>query len=120
MSIQIFGIDKNFDVKKTERWFKERNIPVQMINLKEKGISKGELDSVVSCLLKTQGSMDKVIEQLIDKDNKNYSQIAYIDDEDKLEKLLENPLLLKMPIVRNSKVTATVGYTPEIWKTWTI
>lgn len=118
MSIQIFGTAKNFDVKKAERWFSERRIPFQLIDLSEKGISKGELSSVLSCIAKTAGSTDAAIEQLIDKENRNYADIAYISDEDKLEKLLDNPLLLKQPVIRNGKTAATAGYCPDIWSSW--
>ena len=62
MAIQIFGNSKSFDTKKAERWFAERRIPVQMVNLKDKGISNGELDSVISCLAKTCGSRMDAIE----------------------------------------------------------
>ena len=56
MAIQIFGSSKSFDTKKALRWFAERRIPVQEVNLKDKGISAGELESVISCLAKTCGS----------------------------------------------------------------
>jgi len=118
MGIQIFGTAKNFDVKKAERWFSERRIPFQLIDLSEKGISEGELNSVLSCLSKTAGSTDAAVEQLIDKRSKNYADIAYISDEDKMEKLLNNPLLLKQPVVRNGKTAATAGYCPDIWSSW--
>ena len=47
MNIQIFGKNKCFDTKKAQRWFKERGIKFQMIDLAQKGMSKGELDSVL-------------------------------------------------------------------------
>ena len=50
MAIQIFGSSKSFDTKKARRWFAERRIPVQEVSLKDKGISAGELESVISCL----------------------------------------------------------------------
>lgn len=118
MAIQIFGTTKSFDTKKAERWFSERRIQAQVINLKEKGMSKGELESVIACLTKMTGSKEKALEELIDSQGKDYASIAYLDDEDKFEKLLENPLLLKQPIVRNGKTAATVGYQTKIWETW--
>lgn len=118
MAIQIFGTTKNFDTKKAERWFSERRIPVQVVNLKDKGISGGELESVISCLAKTCGSRMDAIESLIDEKSKDYASIAYLEDSAKAEKLLENPLLLKQPIVRNGKNAATVGYCPEVWEGW--
>ncbi|MBQ0051061.1 MAG: ArsC family transcriptional regulator [Treponema sp.] len=118
MAIQIFGTSKSFDVKKAERYFAERRIAVQKIDLKEKGISKGELESVIACLSKKTGGRNEAIELLADKRNKDYSLFAYLDDADKEGKLLENPMLLVQPIVRNGKDAATVGYDPETWKTW--
>ena len=112
MNIQIFGTKKCFDTKKAERYFKERNIRTQFIDLKEKGMSKGELTSVLSAA----GGLDAVV----NKDAKDKDALAlftWIAEEDKLEKLLENQQLLRTPIVRNGK-KATVGYTPEVWKTW--
>lgn len=118
MAIQIFGTNKNFDVKKAERFFAERRINVQKIDLKEKGISKGELESVISALAKKTGNRDEAIEMIVDKKNKDYSSFAYLDDSDKFEKILENPMLLLQPIVRNGKETATAGYCPDEWKNW--
>ena len=100
MNIQIFGTKKNFDSKKAERYFKERGIKYQFIDMKEKGLSKGEFQSVCQAI----GGYDK----LIDTDCK---------DEDKAEKILENQSIIKVPVVRNGK-QATVGYQPEIWKSW--
>ena len=118
MGIQIFGTTKCFDTKKAERWFSERNISVQKIDLKQKGISKSELESVVTALTKKLGSKDDAITSLINSKSKDYAAIAYLEDEDKLEKLLEQQTLLCTPIVRNGRTDATVGFCPEIWKTW--
>lgn len=118
MAIQIFGTNKNFDVKKAERYFAERRIQVQKVDLKEKGISKGELESVLSVFEKKTGSRSEAFEMLVDKKSKDYASFAYLDDGDKFEKILENPLLLVQPIVRNKtngKVEATIGYSPEEW-----
>ena len=118
MAVQIFGSSKNFDTKKAERFFSERRIPFQKIDLKEKGISKGELESVIIVLSKEAGGKAAAVEILADKNSKNYSSFAYLDDDDKMEKLLEDPLLLVQPIVRNGKDKATIGYKPEEWKNW--
>ena len=112
MNIQIFGTKKCFDTKKADRYFKERGIKFQFIDLKEKGMSKGEFTSVKQAV----GSLDK----LLDENNKDKNTLAlfkYLSDADKEEKLLENQQLLKTPIVRNGK-QATVGYQPDVWKTW--
>ena len=104
MNIQIFGKPKCFDTKKAERYFKERRIKFQAIDLKKYGISRGELQSVLRSVK---------LPDLIDPKHPEY--LAY--DQDKVEKLLEDPTLLRTPIVRNGK-QATVGYQPEVWKTW--
>ena len=112
MNIQIFGLNKCFDTKKAQRFFKERNIKFQFIDLSQKSLSKGELNSVLS----TCGPL----ENLINEKSKHYEKsfIKYVaGDEAKIEKLLENGELFKTPIVRNGKV-ATVGYCPEIWISW--
>ncbi len=116
--IQIFGTSKNFDVKKAERYFSERRIPVQKIDLKEKGISKGELENIINLLAKDAGSRADAIDMLADKKSKDYASFAYLDDSDKADKLLENPSLLVQPICRNGKLAATIGYQPDVWKTW--
>ncbi|GAA0719656.1 arsenate reductase family protein [Clostridium malenominatum] len=111
MNIQIFGAKKCFDTKKAERYFKERKIKYQLIDLNEKGISKGELQSV-------KGAVG--FAKLINTDSKEYKNLN-VDkirtDSIKEELLLNNPKLFKTPIVRNGK-EATVGYEPEIWSRW--
>ncbi len=109
MNIQIFGISKCFDTKKTQRWFKERRIPFQYIDLKKYGISRGELSSVV----KAAG-----LEAVINASHPDAVLLDYLAyDQDKLEKLLENSALLRTPIVRNGR-QAAVGYAPDIWAGW--
>lgn len=112
MNIQIFGINKCFDTKKAMRYFKERNVKYQFIDLKEKGLSKGEYTSVKQAV----GGLDKMLDPNC-KDKDALALIKYIADEDKDEKVLENQKVLLTPIVRNGK-QATVGYKPEVWKDW--
>ena len=112
MNIQIFGTKKNFDSKKAERYFKERGIKYQFIDMKEKGLSKGEFHSVCQAI----GGYDKLIDTDC-KDKDLLALITYIAEEDKAEKILENQSIIKVPVVRNGK-QATVGYQPEIWKNW--
>lgn len=112
MNIQIFGKSKCFDTKKAQRYFKERGIPFQFIDMAQKGMSKGEYNSVKQAV----GGMDKLIDEKT-KDQQTFLLIQYLAQEDKEEKLLENPKLFKTPIVRNGK-KATVGYVPDIWKDW--
>lgn len=112
MNIQIFGTKKNFDSKKAERYFKERGIKYQFIDMKEKGLSKGEFQSVCKAI----GGYNKLIDTDC-KDKDLLALINYIAEEDKAEKILENQSIIKVPVVRNGK-QATVGYQPEIWKSW--
>ena len=112
MNIQIFGTKKCFDTKKAERCFKERNIKYQLIDLKEKGMSKGEYTSVKQAV----GGLDVMLNDDC-KDKDALVLIKYIAAEDRDEKVLENQKVLKSPIVRNGK-KATIGYQPEVWKTW--
>lgn len=112
MNIQIFGKSKCFDTKKAERYFKERRIPYQMIDLKRYGMSGREFDSV----LKAVGGIDN----LIDWENKQQEVVnmKYMSDSrTKEDKVFDDPMLMKTPVVRNGKL-ATVGYCPEIWAEW--
>ena len=112
MNIQIFGTKKCNDTKKAERFFKERGIKYQFIDMKEKGMSKGEFTSVAQA----NGGIDNMLD-LNAKDKDALALIKYIADEDKVEKILENQQVIKTPIVRNGK-QSTVGYQPDVWKKW--
>lgn len=112
MNIQIFGKSKCFDTKKAERYFKERGIKYQYIDMKEKGMSKGELNTVCQAA----GGLDKLLDDKC-RDKDALALIRYIAEEDRMEKLLENQQVIKTPIVRKGK-KATIGYCPEIWKGW--
>lgn len=117
--IQIFGTNKTFDVKTAQRWFAERRIPVQFVDLKEKEMSRGEFDSVLDAIARQTGSRADAIEEMIDKKSKDYASIAYLDDADKGDKLFENQIkLMKQPVCRNGKQLATVGLQQKIWETW--
>ena len=112
MNIQIFGKSKCFDTKKAERWFKERRIKFQAIDLNRYGMSGTEFDSV----LRAVGGIDN----LIDWDSKSpeITLMKYMDDQRaKEDKVFDDPTLMKTPIVRNGKL-ATAGFCPEIWQTW--
>ena len=112
MNIQIFGTRKSFDTKKAERYFKERSIKYQFIDLLDKVLNKGEFNSVCQAL----GGYEPLIDENC-KDKDLLALIKYISPEDKPAKILENQKVLKTPIVRNGK-QATVGYQPDIWKNW--
>ena len=81
--IQIFGTNKSFDCKAAQRFFKERRIPFQFIDLKEKEMSAGEFDSVVTALARTDGGRDAALDALIDQKAKDYASFAYVDDSEK-------------------------------------
>ena len=110
--IQIFGTKKSSDSRKAERFFKERGIKTQFVDMKEKGLSKGEFQSV----LRAVGGLEQMIDENC-KDKALLALIKYIAEEDRAEKVLENQAVLKLPIVRNGQ-KATVGYQPEVWKGW--
>jgi len=109
MNIQIFGKKKCFDTKKAERYFKERRIKFQNIDLVRYGISRGEFDSVKRAL---------GLENLMDTTAPGIELLTYLAyDADREEKLLEDPGLIRTPIVRNGK-QATIGFRPDVWATW--
>ena len=112
MNIQIFGTKKSSDTRKAERFFKERGIKFQFVDLKEKAMSRGEFQSVLQAV----GGLDAMIDQNC-KDKDLLALIKYIAAEDKAQKVLENQSVLKLPVVRNGKA-ATVGYQPDVWKAW--
>lgn len=112
MNIQIFGTKKCNDTKKAQRYFKERGIRVQYIDIFDKGMSKGELRSVCQAV----GGLQAVINQNC-KDKDALALITYIASSEQEDKLLENQQVIRTPVVRNGK-QATVGYAPDVWKTW--
>jgi arsenate reductase (glutaredoxin) len=111
MNIQVFGRKKCFDTKKAERYFKERKINFQFIDIDIKGLSKGELNSV-----KRNISINELINQS-SKEYKNLNLDKIRSNDMKEETLLKNPKLFNSPIVRNGN-TATLGYKKEIWDLW--
>ena len=110
MNIQIFGARKSFDTRKAERWFKERRIKYQYIDLDTQGLSAGEYRSVRAAV---------GYDALVDRDSPDYRELGidYLLPQAAEEKLLENPRLFRAPIVRNGR-QATVGFCPDVWKTW--
>ena len=112
MNIQIFGTKKCNETKKAQRYFKERGIKFQFIDMSEKEISKGELRSVSQVV----GGLNALINEEC-KDKDALALVKYISADEREEKLLANQQVIKTPIVRNGK-QATVGFRPEVWKTW--
>jgi arsenate reductase-like glutaredoxin family protein len=113
VKIQIFGTKKCQDSRKAERFFKERGVRFQAIDLGSKGMSAGELRSVAARV----GGAD----QLIDRAGKRYLDrgLKYAAPTGpRIEQLLaEDPLLLRTPVVRDGG-RATVGFCPEVWQSW--
>ena len=110
--IQIFGTKKCNDTKKAQRFFNERGIKFQFVDMNEKGLSKGEFTSVAQA----NGGIENMINSDA-KDKDTLALIKYIAEEDKLEKILESQQVIKTPIVRNGKLS-TIGYQPDVWKKW--
>ena len=111
LNLQMFLGKKNFDCQKAERWFKERRIPLQLVDLNKKPLSKGEFDSVVAAV----GLLP-----MIDQESKLYleSPLRFTSDPGFIRRLLfENQRLLKTPILRCGR-KATVGFCPEVWEQW--
>ena len=110
MGLQIYA-GKGFDTQKAERFFKERRISYQKVDVLKYGIGKRELESVAAAV---------GLDSLCDKDSKAYreSVIAYTQSRDAiLSGLMEKPQLLRLPIVRNGRL-ATIGYAPDVWEKW--
>jgi arsenate reductase (glutaredoxin) len=109
MNIQIFGTLKCQDTKKAQRYFKERRIPFQFVDLTRKRLSKGELNSIKAAV---------GIDSLIDCEGKAYAEknLKYLIH-DIEEEIIKDPLLLRTPIVRNGS-KAAIGYQPDSWKAW--
>jgi len=112
VNIQIFGTKKSSDARKAERWFKERRIKFQYIDLAQKESSKGELRSVAQAC----GGLAALIDEKA-KDKYAVALLQHTPQDMLLDKLLENQQVLRQPLVRNGK-QATVGYAPDVWKTW--
>ncbi len=111
MNIQIYCLKKNFDVQKAERWFKERRVKYQLVDLKRAKIGPRELANIAASV---------GLRALVDEDSDAYkkSVIPRLSGEQAiLEALIANPQLLRTPIVRNGNA-ATVGYQPEVWEAW--
>lgn len=110
MNIQIFGTAKCRNTQKAQRWFTERGIAFHMVDLKKKAMSPGEMDSVLRFV-----SAD----ELIDEESKSYKKrgFAYMDF-DPRDEMLEDPSLIRTPVVRNGTKDATAGFQDAIWERW--
>ena len=113
MEVQIFGVKKSADTRKALRFFSERRIKTHFVDLDERAASLGELRRFVQ-----KFGLDK----LIDRDSRRFAELglahARMSDDRWLEKLLDEPLLLRVPLVRNGNAL-TVGSAEADWKSWT-
>lgn len=112
MNIQIFGKSKCLDTKKAERYFKERRIKYQFVDLLRYGLSGKEFDAVLAGV----GGIDNLIDWNGKSDE--ITLMRYMEDKRaKEDKVFDDPALMRTPIVRNGR-QVTVGYCPEIWAQW--
>ena len=112
MEVQIFGVRKSADTRKALRFFAERRVKTHFVDLMERAASKGELRRFV----------DKFgINKVLDTETKRFQELglrhARMSDDSWLEKLAEEPLLLRMPLVRSAN-QLTVGADEATWKKW--
>lgn len=111
MTIQMYVSKKNFDVQKAERFFKERRMAVQVMDLKKHKLGEREVQAMARA-----GGLQNLIDRE-DKKVKEHPACYYNQDGLLMAAILETPWLLKSPILRcGSKVT--VGYQPEVWEEW--
>jgi arsenate reductase-like glutaredoxin family protein len=105
--LQVIGARDSADTRKAERWFKERRIPFAFVDLKERPLSPGELESIAGAL---------GVDALLDPESRAFRRagLAHLVY-DPLQEALKNPLLLRMPIVRRGR-EAVAGYDPEAWE----
>jgi arsenate reductase-like glutaredoxin family protein len=113
MEVQIFGIRKSADTRKALRFFSERRIKTHFVDLNERAASLGELKRFAQKF---------GVGALIDSDSGRFQDLglrhARMSDESWLEKLTEEPMLLRVPLVRNGN-QLTVGLDEPTWKSWT-
>ncbi|NNM03677.1 MAG: arsenate reductase [Gemmatimonadetes bacterium] len=112
MDVQVFGVQKSADTRKALRFFKERRVNVHFVDLKVRAASKGELTRFVQKF---------GVDGILDRDSKRFASmglgVALYSDKRWLEILAEEPLLLRMPLVRNKNLLS-VGFAEEVWKEW--
>jgi arsenate reductase len=113
MEVQIFGIKKSPETRKALRFFAERRVKTHFVDLQERAASPGELKRFAQKF---------GVEALIDRQSRRYADLglaaARFSNERWLEKLAEEPLMLKMPLVRYG-AQLTVGEATPMWLAWT-
>ena len=114
VSVQIFGTKKSSETRKAQRFFAERRIQVHFVDLAERAASLGEL---------RRFAQKFGVAALVDRDARRYRELglgaAMLSDERWLETLIEEPLLLRMPLVRHGN-QLTVGLAEAEWRAWTL
>ena len=113
MEIQIFGVRKSADTRKALRFFAERRVKTHFVDLQERPASPGELRRFVQKF---------GVEALMDRQSRRFAELglgaARLSSERWEEKLAEEPLLLRMPLVRYGQ-QLTVGDAADTWRSWT-
>jgi arsenate reductase (glutaredoxin) len=113
VNVQLFGTKKCAETRKAERYFKERGVKLHVVDLAQKGMAAGELRNVAARVGGLEALIDREGKRYVDKGLKYAAPTG-----PRIEQILvDDPLLLRTPIVR-SEGRATVGYVPEVWKTW--
>jgi arsenate reductase len=112
MDVQIFGVKKNAETRKALRFFAERRVKTHFVDLLERAASRGEL---------TRYAQKFGVPALVDESSKRYSELglrtARYGDDRWLEILIDEPLILKMPLVRHGNAL-TIGAAETTWKSW--
>ncbi len=112
MDVQVFGTQKSADTRKALRFFKERRVKVHFVDLKVRAASKGELTRFVQKF---------GVDALVDRESKRFQGLglgaAHHSEKKWLEILVDEPLILKMPLVRKQNFLS-VGLAEEVWKGW--
>ena len=112
MEVQIFGVKKSADTRKALRFFSERRIKTHFVDLNERAASLGEL---------RRFAQKFGVGALIDQNSARYQELglkhARMSDETWLDKLADEPLMLKVPLVRRGN-SFTVGLEEKVWKEW--
>jgi arsenate reductase (glutaredoxin) len=113
VEVQIFGVKKSAETRAALRFFAERRIKVHFVDLLERAASRGEL---------TRFAQKFGVQALLDKDSRRFAElglaVASRSDERWLELMTQEPLLLRMPLVRNQN-QLTVGAAEAAWREWT-
>ena len=112
MEVQIFGTKKCADTRKAQRFFAERRVKTHFVDLQQRAASPGELRRFAQRF---------GVAALIDSDGRRFHdqglRHASFSDERWLERLADDPLLLRTPLVR-AKQRLTIGYAPDEWGAW--